>query len=341
MAERAYINQVVRLAPESTPGVIPASGFRQLQGLMGDYGPDGEVRWYKGIGQKYPVVAAPNKEWSVLALKGQPTYTELPYLLCGVWQNVTPTLTGTNVRTWTFNPATSGADTIKTYAMEAGETGEVEKAAFMHVVDFGMKADRDGGVETDAALVGRRLDVTAGNTFGTLNGTALAMVPMLPTHLNVYLDATSGGLGTTQLLRAFLTSFALKKRQGQVWAFNRSEASFAAIAEDEPDFEMSLLVHASNTAGQGGKPLFTQMRAGTKMYIRLEWLSSEFIETVTSVDYYHKFTFDAAVTLGVPKKFTKKGVVMSMEWPMKVTHDAAWGSGKAYSAVLVNNVASL
>lgn len=414
VSERIFINQRVRLAAEATPGTNPGSGFRVLQGLKGSYGTDGDVRRYRGIGQKYPSVAASNTEWATLKLDGQPTYPELAYLLSGIFQKVTPTsgvasititnggttygtpptvtftggggtgaagtatvsggvVTGVTItnpgsgytsaptvgftggggsgaagtavlstfKVWTFNPATDSADTLQTYSMEAGETGEVEKAVLMHMTDWELKADRAGEVGCSATLAGKRLDVTAANTFGTLAGSTLDMVPVLPTDLNVYLDTSSGSIGGTQLTRSFMTNLKMGKRLDKIWAFNRAEPSFSAIGEDEPSFEGSLMVMARNDAGQGGKVLFPYMRAGTKLYLRLEWISPTVIQTINSVDYPHKFIFDAAITLGNPKEYKKQGVALAMEWPFAVTHDAAWGSGKAFTATLTNNVASL
>lgn len=414
MSDRLFINQRVRLAAEGSEGTNPGSEFRVLQGLKGTYGVDGDVKFYRGIGQKYDTVAAANTEWSTLKLDGQPTYPELAYLLNAIFVKATPTrgiasvtitnggsgyltpptvsftggggtgaagtavlsgdavasvtitnpgsgytsaptvgftggsgtgAAGTAVRTtyavWTYNPATSGADSLQTYSMEAGETGEVEKAVNLFATDWDLKADRAGEMSTSMSLQGKRLDVTDSNTFGTLSSTALSMVPMLPTHLNVYLDTSSGSIGGTQLTRAFVTSLKMSKRQDKMFAFNRSESSFSARGEDEPVFEGTLMVMARNDSGQGGKALFPTMRAGTKQYLRLDWTSDTAIQTVAATPHYHQFTLDAAIGLGNPKEFKKQGVAFAMEWPFRIMHDAAWGSGKAYTATLVNDLLAL
>lgn len=414
MTDRVFINQKVRLTLEASEGTNPGSGFQPLLALKGTYGTDGEVKYYRGVGHKYDAVAVANTEWTTLKLDGQPTYSELTYLLNAIFCKVTPTsgvasvtITGggasyetpptvaftggggtgaagtavltadavtsvtitnpgtgytsaptvvfsegggadaagtavlSSYKTWTFTPSDSSTDTLATYSLEAGETGEVEKAVNLFATDWDLKADRAGDITTSMSFLGKRLDVTAANTFGTLAATGLTMVPLMAPHLNVYLDTTSGGIGGTQLTRAFVTSLKMGKRQDSIWAFNRTNTSFSARGEDEPTFEGTLMVMARNDASQGGKVLFPTMRAGTKMYLRLDWTSDTAIQTVATVPHYNQFTFDACIALGNPKEFKKQGVAFAMEWPFRVMYDAGWSTGRAYQAVLVNDLASL
>ena len=81
MAERASIFSTVQIAVEVTPGTDPNAGYKQLSALQIEPSVKVELETYRASGQKFPTVAALNKEWTEAKLGGPITYTEIIYLL--------------------------------------------------------------------------------------------------------------------------------------------------------------------------------------------------------------------------------------------------------------------
>src|SRR5207248_1754459 len=60
------------------------------------------------------------------------------------------------------------------------------------------------------------------------------LVPATANQFDVFLDTTSGGLGTTKLARLFSGKFTLNNRFGPFWVVDSSQQSFTGIVEIIP-----------------------------------------------------------------------------------------------------------
>lgn len=149
MAERSTITQVVQLGLETTAGTMVAA-TKRLQATDFSTDPQFTIEGFRPAGFKFNTVTATEKEWVEVGLKGQPTYTEIIYLmasLMGIPAAPTVILNGaaadTGGRKWIFEPNTSTPDTPQTFTVEQGSSVRAHKFGYGLVTELGISFTRD------------------------------------------------------------------------------------------------------------------------------------------------------------------------------------------------------
>jgi len=330
MVDRASIFQTVQIGVEATAGTLTAAN-RALQSLSIQPGDKVEVSKFRPMGMKFPTLAALGKEWVEAKLSGQATYEEIVYPLASVLKAVTPTrITDPSgvAYQWVFAPSSTAGDAVKTFTVEQGDASRAHRFTYGLVtgldVEFGRKEVKIGGT-----MIGRGF--TDGVTM-TSSPTALAMTPVLPAEINVYLADTHADLDTaTALGRAINAKWSISDRFGPVWRLNRADASsFAAHVETEPKLSVKLKVEA-DAEGMG---LLSKMRSGDVGFVRIEAVGAE-IETGN----HYELVFDMAFKVEDMSEFSDEDGVFALEWGLAGVHDATWG--KALEVRVVNTIAAL
>jgi hypothetical protein len=328
MAERSALTQGVQVGVEATPGTNVAADKKFVSiGIE----PSGSIdmQRFRPMGTKFATIVTPGKEWVEADIEGVGTYTELTYLFasCFVAPSA-PTTVDTSARRWTFSPASSAEDSVKTLTVEQGGVVRAQKFNYGLVTEIELDVSRDG-VEISGTMIGQRL--SDGITL-TAAPTAIEQVPMLPTDFDVFLDTTSAGLGTTKLLRVLNATITLGDRFNPVWVLNSALNSFAAHVEAEPTAQISLLVEADAE----GMAFLTQARAGGTKFFRLKGTSPT---TAGAATEKYSWTFDAAVKVGEMGDYSDEDGVYAVEWTLEMVHDQTWG--KAFTTDLVNKLTAL
>ncbi|HLH22443.1 MAG TPA: hypothetical protein VK066_07955 [Chloroflexota bacterium] len=331
MAERASIAQVVQLGVETTPGTSTAAN-KLLQSISIEPSIQANISLFRPMGTKYPTVQALGQEWSQASIKGQPTYTELIYLLSSILKSVTPTQiipTTGQAYSWLFDPSSTSEDTVKTFTVEQGSAVRAHKFSYGIVPELGMTFSRK-----DIALTGTMLgqNLTDGITL-TATPTAIPLVPILPKQLDVYIDPSSAGLGTTKANRVLSGSWTLSGRFGPLWTVNSANNSFAAHVETEPKLELKLLLEA-DAEGMG---YLAAARQGDTRFIRLAAAGAQ-IEAGPPASTY-LFQLDLAGKVSGVGPFADSDGVYAIEWTFQAVHDATWG--RALQVKVVNTQTSL
>lgn len=332
MPERASVFDLVQIGVESTPGTAVAA-TKKLLAVSVEPDPQAEVAQFRPRGLKHMTVAALTKEWMAARLTGQPTYTELVYLLSSLLTTAAITTPGgaTNARKWTFAPSSSSADSPKTFTIEQGAAAGTTRAhRFAHALvnALTLSFSRNAGVGLTGSLLGRRIEDGITPTTG-LSGVAL--VPVLPTQVDVYVDTTSGGLGTTKLTRAFDAEWSVGGRYGPLWVLNSAQPSFTTTVETPPDVGVALHVEA-DAEGMG---FLTQLRSGDTRFIRIEATGPE-----VEAGQNYKLRIDlAAKVVGIADFGNDIDGVVATGWNWAITHDDGWG--KAYQVEVTNGLTAL
>lgn len=326
MPERSAITQVVQIGVETTMGTSVAANKAPLS-FMFTATPNIETDEFTPMGYKYPTLITPNKDWVEADIAGKAAYEDIVYLLSCILGTATITTTGTTGKQWAFAPSSTTEDAIKSLTVEVGSSLRAGKWTYGIISDFGISFSRDG-IDLSGKMLGQ--NYTDGITL-TASPTALALVPILPGQVSVYLDSTSGGLGTTKLLRAFKADWSLAGRFGPIWTLNAALASFAAHVEGDPTNDIALLVEAD----AAGMALLTNLRAGTTQFIRIEAVGA----VIGAGPATYKFTLDAAVKVGAANELGDEDGVYAIEWPLKIVHDGTWG--KAFTVTVINSLAAL
>jgi len=264
MAERSALNQVVQIGVETTPGTAVAA-TKKFNAVGIEPSPSLEVDQFRPAGQKYRSLATLNKEWTQASVAGRGTYTELVYLLSSIVDTATITTpTGaTSARDWTFTPDSFNDDSVKTFTVEHGSSFRADRFAHAIMTDLSLSFSRDG-VSLQGGMIGRAIEDNITLTSGT---TTVDLVPIFPTEVSVYMDSTSGALGTTKLNRVVSVDFSLGSRFAPVWVIDSAQSSFAAVIESEPNVQMSMLMEADSE----GMAQLTQLRNGDTKFIRISY----------------------------------------------------------------------
>lgn len=326
MPERATLNQVTQIGVESTPGTGVAAGKR-LQALSIMPGIKADVSRFRPAGSKFNTVAALSKEWIEAKVAGPGCYNHLAYLLSGILSYAAPVKQGaTTAYLWTFTPAQSAEDTIKTFTVEQGSSVRAGKFTYGLLTQLGLRFDRDG-IEVNGSMLGQAYQ--DGITM-TGTPTAIAVQQMQPTEISVYMDTTGAAIGSTLLTRALRAEVEIGERYSPLWALNAAVDGFAAHVETAPTATLKLLVEA-DAAGMG--PL-TAMRAGDKRFIRIEAAGP-----LADTGYDYGMDMDVCGVVSDVGEFSDEDGVYGIEWTFEVAYDATWA--KAMTVGLTNVLSAL
>lgn len=323
MAERSSITQVIQLGVETTPGTAVAA-TKKMSAMDISTKVEDQTDIFRPQGFKYPTVTAQEKEWTTASMKGQPTYTEIVYPLSSVIIAPTVTqymdgLTATGVYKWVFESSTTAPDTVKTYTIEQGSSVRAHKFANAVFTDFDYGISREK-VEMSGKMLGQAI-VDGITLTGSLS--SLALVPITADTCSVFLDDTSGGLGTTKLGRLFDLKYALASRLGPFWVIDAALASYAGVVETVPKQTVKVIVE-SNAAGMA---LLDHMRADVTYFMRVIATGSALYSagTFSGSPLTYRFQQDLAVRVVNTGDFSDQQGVYAIEFELEVVHDAGWG----------------
>lgn len=326
MPERASLLQASQWGVEVTPGTGVASN-RRLLGTSVDVGIKADIKSFRPMGQKFSTLAALGKEWVEATLSGQLCYTDWIYLMAsGVAYAAPAQQAATIAYKWTGTPVQAVEDTIKTYTVEMGGTVRAHKFSHGMVNNLGYTITRES-CDLKGSMIGQR--ITDGATM-TGSPTDVALEPVLPTAVDVTLDTTSAGLGTTKLLRVLSVDFETGDRFSPVWTVDSAQTSFATYVESEPTPKF-MLKQAADAAGMAR---LTDMRAGTKAFIRVKGTGALIAST-----YYYTFQHDICGVVSDVSDFSDEDGVYAIEWTFTPTYDSTWT--KAYEFQITNALTAL
>jgi hypothetical protein len=327
MPERTSITQVVQLGVETTEGTpIAASKLLGAISIMPSL--QVETSDFKAQGYKYRNLVVPGKEWVEAKLEGIGNFDELVYFLASLVGTPAITTVNTTGKQHVFTPSSTAEDTIKSFTIEQGSGARAHSFSGAVVSELGMEFTRDS-IDVSGSMIGKAfLD---GITM-TASPTAIATQPMLPATVNIYLDSTAAGLGTTKLTRALQAGWNISDRYGPLWTLNSAISGYAARIETEPTAEGHLMVEADST----GMGLLTQLRAGSSRFLRIEVLDTALVGAGPAT---YSAQFDFAIKFNAWSEFNDEDGLWAVDVPWTVVHDPTWG--KAFSFKVVGSIAAI
>lgn len=238
MATTSELNRVVQVGVEVTPGTTVAA-TKKLQLIKVETQADPTVQKFDGTARRFPVSHKLNAELSRLKLGGFMNYTELVYVLSNLYGAATITTpTGAVLtRKWVWQVPLSGSITRQTLTIEEGDTIAARKMGYGLLQGWGFKADR----ETQIPITGDGVaQIESDSITLTAALSAVAQIPILGKHGNVYLDTTFANIGTTQIAKPISTELKWAKDADVYWAMNRSNPSYVEHVDMPPDVELVL-----------------------------------------------------------------------------------------------------
>jgi hypothetical protein len=330
LPEVASIFSGSQIGAESTAGTGVAAD-KLLRYLA--YEPSIELTFnrFRPQGQLVASAITPGMDSTGWALNGQGSYSELIYPFTGLWGTVAPATVETTGRRWTWTPAARSEITPKTFTVETGSSTRAQKATYVTQSGIELTYNRTDGIQVSGSAFGQQIQDSI-----TLTGspTQLEDKPILPTHLDVYVDSTSAGLGTTKFTRDFNAVFRYNDARVPVWPINSTLASYGSDVQTEPTVQIELTV-AADSQGMG---LLTNARAGDTRYIRLSAVSTE---NAGNTAAKYDLLISMAGKISNIAAFDDNEGVKVLSYTFDAVYDASWGSGQFMAVQYTNKTASL
>jgi hypothetical protein len=335
--ETSTVNQRTQIGPEATPGTAVAAG-KHLNCFDFTYGIDPTVSSYRPSGTKYDASQEEDTEMTSITVAGNLDYNGVIYLLSGAMGKVSPTAANSSAtaKQWLYIPPVSGSIQPQTYSIEQGDSTRARKFAYGLLSDFGYKGTRKAPFTISGKGFGQPL--SDGITL-TASPTDVAIAQAVEKQFNVYLDTTSAGLGTTQLLRVLSVDYSFGGIYGPFFALNRSTVGFGGHVDMSPKTSIKILMEADSA---GMAPL-SYLQQGTTYYLRVAAVGAQIASDggSGSTPVFNGFTHDMAIKFGKPSAFKDDQGIFALEWECNVVQDPSWGSGQAQEVTVTNLIAAL
>lgn len=332
--EITTVNQRIQIGAESTSalGTSVAAG-KILQGIECTYQPKGDTQFYRSTGRKYPSTQEQNDEWSEANWTGVLDYNIVQYILAGCMGSSAPVahLASATAKDWIYTPPVTGTIVPQTYTVEQGDSTYAKKSTYNLFTDFGYTLTRKSTTITAKSI---SQAVQLGITM-TSTPTAIALAPVPGKHLNVYIDTTSAGLGTTQYLKILQVQYSMGNIYNPFWPINRANASYTSHVDTPPAATVKFLMEADTT----GMAFLAGWEAGTTYFMRVDALGTVAIAADGPGSIFNEFKHDMAIKLGEPSQFQDKDGVYAIEWTGTIVEDATWA--KAQMVTVTNLITAL
>ncbi len=333
--ERTYATQKIQIGAESTTALgTSVAASKLLECFDWQLGPEMDVNFYTPTGHLYPSTQEQNTEWLEGTLGGNLDYNGIVYPLAGLMGSVAPAthLASATAKDWIFTPPITSVVVPQTYTLEQGDSSRAHKVVYGLFTEFGYK-----GTRKDFSCSGKFIaqPISDGITL-TPTPTAVAIAPVVSKHINVYLDATSAGLGTTQLNRVLSIEYQMSDVYDVLWVLNRATIGWTAHVNKQPKCTVKLKVEAD----AAGMAMLGYVQSGATYYLRVDAQGQQIASDGPGA-IFNAIKHDMAIKFGKPSKFEDEQGVFAIEWEGTIVEDPAWDGGKAQTITVTNLLGAL
>lgn len=328
MPERSVVSQSTQIGVETTAGTA-VSASKLLNSLSFEPGVEFETNVFRPMGQKYTSIVVPAKEWMSWTIGGPAAYGEIVYPLNSVLVASTASTSDTTAKIWTFTPAARTEDTVKTFTIEQGSSVRAHKSTYLLVSEYNLEFTRSEVTQSGTCISQRLQD---GITM-TGSPTGVEEKPVIPTHVDLFIDSTSAGLGVTQMTRAFRVALNVGNRFGPVWPLISTASSYVSHVELEPSVQCEIRLESDAT----GMGFLTNARAGDTRFCRIKATSTELAGAAT-LAYEARFDFAFKIEAISSPVEDEEGVAV-VNYTGQIVYDTTWT--KALEARIINKVSAL
>lgn len=327
MPERSTKNQRVQFGYEATYDA-GATVNRKWQALTLDL--DAQATRTKNMAQGYnfPSSTTMGKDFTEGDLGGALVFDELQDLFSLSLGVVTPVAqTPATALKWDWNLPNSGDIVPKSAKFEKGDTGSAESVTGVVITDLDISWDREG-FEVGGSVLGTKLNEAATLTVAGI--VARPQVALDPGKIGMFIDTTTGGLGTTRMLRAFEGGFSFGGLFAGIWPLNELKTSYDGIISLAPDSESTVTLMAD----AAGKALLTSLRAGDRRYLRWRVIGPQ----IGAGPATYLFQVDLAIEIVDVDQFDDSDGIYAIPLTFAVMADETWGKA---GVVTVQNTITL
>lgn len=317
----------------STPGTA-VSATKLLNYLSLEPGISINFNRFRPMGTRVATAITPGQDFTEWDVSGQGSYSELVYPLSAILGQVTPSTVETTARLWTFTPAGRSELAPRTYTVEVGSATRAQKATYVLFNGLELTFNRTDGIAISGSAIGQNI---TDNIVLSGSPSAVEDKPVLPTHLDVYVDTTSASFGSTKYTRDFQAVFRHNDTFGAVWPINSANASYVSHVDTEPTVQIELTV-AADSQGMGA---LTNARLGSTSYIRLAAIAPAAYGYAGAGTAPYEILIDMAGKVSAINAFDDNDGVKVLTYTFDAVYDAGWSSGRYLSVAVQNKVTAL
>lgn len=175
------------------------------------------------------------------------TYEQVAHIFEAGIKTATPSGTGPYVRTYDYPYGGTSTNTIKTYTIEAGNAGvseDVYEGEYAFVESFELSGTDGEAWNMSSNWICRQM--TGASFTGSL--TAPTVADCLFRHTKLYIDASGGTIGTTQITGTLMAASIRATTGLQVVPVGDGNLYFAAIKWAQPTIEFSLTLELEDSS---------------------------------------------------------------------------------------------
>lgn len=329
---RAYQNVGVQLGVESTAGTAVAAN-KKLLGLKLDPQASMEFQQFSPSGYRVSTVNQLVSEKTEADYEGPICFNTIVYPLASLFGKTTPvaqSAPNAAAKDWTWNFTGKGDTNLQSYSVEVGDAGRASKFSYGAFTGMELDISRTDDNTMSGSLLGQAL--TTGATL-TASPTEVDIVPVAAGGWDVYMDTTSGAIGTTKLNAVYDANLNFGDFFSEEYTLDSTKSSFASLYDaEEPSFEWSMTVGADAT----GEGLITAARGGQKRFIRLV-NQGAIIPSATASKY--TIQIDLCVSVTEVDSYESNDGLYVLPFTFGLMYDSGWG--RAMSIKVTNGLASL
>src|SRR6185312_12833067 len=325
MTRRSFTNQEVQIGKETTHGTSAAAGH--ILGGMSTWtlGAKPTTKQFMTQGRHYAAASALLTDESSGKMSGVGDFGTIAYIFASHWGTGSPTAHSPSVTVFDYawTPALNGkyADSAFSYTVQAGDASDAEQYTFCVFNGFSYSGGRTQEITFESDFLAQAF---TDSVTKTATPTFLVPTPMTGAMANIYLDPTSGAIGTTLLATSVLNySFKADPYYKPSWPTNRANASFADITDMAKKHVFTLKLEADSTSIAYKS---TYLATGARVYVRLD-VQGPTIDVANSLKA--SFRHDMACFVTGMKEFEDVDGVYAVEYELTVAEDTAWNSGQA------------
>jgi hypothetical protein len=334
--EISSVNQRTQIGAESTIGT-PVAATKLLECFTWTYGINADVSMFGASGHKYDETQEENFEESTMEASGNLDFNGILYPLSSVMGAVTPVthLASATAKDWIFTPPITGSVAPQTYTLMQGDAVRARSFPYGLFNSFGYKGTRKTPFTVSAKGFGQAM--TDGISL-TASPTAIPLSPVVGKFFDIWLDTTSGGLGTTLLTRCFSIDYSFDNVYAPFYPINRSNASFTGHVDLKPKPTLKIKL-ATDAVGLASMQT-TYLQQGSTAYIRIQALGNQ-IASDGPGSIKATYTHDMACKVGKPSTFGDDQGIYTAEWELTIIEDPLWNSGQAQTVTVTNLITAL
>lgn len=317
MPERGAVNYVSQFGVETVNGtLVPANRFTPTLSWM--LARETEIKKFRARGNKVDSTHVVHKRMAKGAVEGVLDYNSIPYVLSGLFNDPTAVqIAALTAYTREYIPGIRTADgTRKTYSVERGDATAAEKYAFVQPMNLNIESGQDEfTVKSD--LMSR---FPVDNSTLTATPTVVPERPVERNDVNLYIDGTFAGLGTTLVTQALEESLSLGEKFKEFFVHNRTTPEFADIVEVpyEPTFSFSTIHNAQS------RTLIAELLNNPYKFIRWQAIGASL--GIATTERFETIQIDMCVKFDNPEIIDDEDGPLGYKYNCTMFEDTSLGS---------------